>query len=135
MTKITNIGKAELIGMRSRIEAALEQLGQELGVTFKTGNGSYGGNTGMLKLDIKVDDPEIQTKARQEEFNQYCSWFDLEPRHFGVTFRANRGIEYKVVGLNLKGRSRKYPIIVQEVATGKEICFSDMAVAAIKAAA
>lgn len=131
MTKITNIDKKTLQNMRPQIEEALAALGAELGVTFKTGSGAYGGNQAHFKLEIKIDDPEVQEAAAKAEFDRYCGMFGLEPEHFGTEFTAG-GKRYRLTGLALN-RS-KYPLKVHDLTLDKAVLLTDMAVPHIRKA-
>lgn len=132
MPKITNIDKKTLQSLRDKIEAALAPLGEELGLNFRTGNGSYGGNEGHFKLEMKIDDPAIQEAAERETFDRNCRFFDLEPQDFGAEFRSG-GKQYKLVGLAIN--RTKYPLKVKILNEGgKSVLLTDMAVPMIKAA-
>ena len=132
MTKITNIGKPEMIALRPEINAALVELGERFGLKFHAGNGSFGGAEASFKLTIAVDDPEIQNAKKADEFNRYCSMFGLEPSDLGTEFRSGM-TRYQLVGLELK--RRKFPIRVLNIGTGKEVLLTELAVPAIRAAA
>lgn len=131
MTKITNIDKKAMIALRPQIDEALKELGERLGIEFHTGNGSYGGNEAHFKLTMKVSDPEIQEKAARDEFNRYCSYFDLKPEDLGKEFRAGSK-RYKLIGLEMK--RRKFPIRVMDLSANKVVLLTELAVPAIRAA-
>jgi hypothetical protein len=130
MTKMKTIDKAALHALRPRIDAALKALGEELGIAFAATSGSYGDNSGHFKLTIAIDDPALQEAAARREFNSYCQLFDLLPEDFGREVQIN-GKAHRVSGLALN-RS-KFPIKMIEVATGKEMLFSEKVVPRIVA--
>lgn len=144
MSKITTLDKRALISLRDPIEAALAKLGEELGLKFKVGSGSYGGATGHFKLEIAVDDPEVQTAKKREIWDANCRLIVLDynrmdetclrPEDFGTEFHGGKG-RYRVTGLALK--RQKYPIEVEVLdgpKKGATQLFSTMAIPLIRAA-
>jgi hypothetical protein len=142
--KITNLDKKSLVALRDPIEQALAELGQQLGLKFKVGSGSYGGATGHFKLEIAVDDPAVQEEKKRAQFNANCRHIGIDfndpensglrPEDFGAEFQSG-GVRYKVVGLALS-RS-KCPIECLALSgpkEGKVLLFQDGLVRLIRAA-
>jgi len=140
MTKITKI-TAKNGG--DIVDGALEKLAAyaaELGLGVKQeGKWAYyrDGSTLQVKLQFIVGGEEgIEEKARAE-FNTYARYYGLEPQDFGAII-TSRGNQYKLIGFNTR-RGAKYPYRCVDLATDREVSFTDMAkhtiIAARKAAA
>jgi hypothetical protein len=130
--KITDIGKPEMIALRTDIEEALAALGESLGLKFRTGSGTYNGANAHFKLEIEVADAAIQGAKDREEFMRWCDSFGLRPEDHGTEFK--NGIKrYRVVGIELK--RRKFPIKVLSLDEGdKPVLFGLIATDKIRAA-
>jgi hypothetical protein len=115
------VTKQMLKESRPEIEAALIEVGNRFGVSFKIGNGKFGeegGVSGSFVLKI-LGTSEDGKSGEQVEFEKYCRIYELLPEAFGQTFQAN-GHEYKIAGLQTT-RS-KYPILAER-ADGKRHLF------------
>ena len=124
--KISNIDSPALTMIRKALEPALQAMGEQYGITLTVGRGSYGGETGTLKIELATlgENGEAETTAAKE-FKQYAGMVGLEPTDLGRRFVSN-GEEYEVSGLKL--RNRKYPVLATKVSNGKVYKFTAMVV-------
>lgn len=130
--KITNIDKTTAIMVGNRVEEALAALGEELGLKFQLGRGTFSADKLDLKLIIAVDDPEVKEEAARREFNLYCDAYGLDASDYGRAF-GFPGQRYRLIGFAPK-RS-KWPIRVEALDQGGKILLLQMmAVNSIKAA-
>ncbi len=123
---------AEMKAMRPEIEAALKDLGDRLGISFKVGGGSYGQQTAQFKLELGRigDDGQAVTKFR-EAWDQLAPIYGLEPEWFGRTFRSG-GTEYRIAGLAPR---RRKPVLVDRTRDGRQFLFGEDTVRALILAA
>jgi hypothetical protein len=127
MTKVTSInarnGQTIVDGAMEKLMAYAAELG--LGVK-QEGRWQYyrDGSALQLKLQFVVGGEQgVEDKIRTT-FELYARSYGLEPRDFGAVI-TSRGKQYKLIGFNTK--ARKFPYLMEEVATGEKIRFSEMA--------
>ena len=120
---ISNIDSAALTLIRRALEPALKELGEKHGVTIAVGRGSYGGETGTLKLELATlgENGEVESPAAKE-FKAYADIFGLKATDLGRRF-VSKGNEFVISGL--KPRNRTYPIIATRVSDGKTFKFPE----------
>ena len=124
VTKITAKNGQELVdGAMEKLAAYAAELG--LGVK-QEGRWQYyrDGSALQLKLQFVVGGEAGVEEKEREKFDLYARSFGLEPQDFGAVI-TSRGKQYKLIGFNTK--ARKFPYLMEEVATGEKIRFSDMA--------
>ena len=121
--KIQNIDSPALTMIRRALEPALRELGEKHGITIAVGRGSYGGETGTLKLELATlgENGEVESPAAKD-FKAHAELFGLKATDLGRRFVSN-GSEFVISGL--KPRNRKYPIIATKVSDGKTFKFSE----------
>jgi hypothetical protein len=116
MKKIQTIDKETLIALRPIIETALQGVAKELGLEITLGNGTYGGSTGSLKIEMVVPTADgIPT-----EFRQYCGLYGLKPEQFGMVFNYE-GKHYKLIGISA---GLTYPIETLKLSTNRKVALS-----------
>lgn len=124
ITKITaKNGDAIVDGALEKLAAYAAELG--LGVK-QEGRWMYyrDGSTLQVKLQFIVGgEAGIEDKERAT-FDLYARSYGLEAQDFGAEI-TSQGKRYKLVGFNTK--ARKYPFLMQEIATGQKIRFAEMA--------
>jgi hypothetical protein len=130
MTKITKLDRTSLQALRSPIETVLLALGNELGLSLKLGNGSFGdGAEASFKLILKVDDPAVKSAAEKANWDRNCRYIGvdyndfensgLRPEDFGTEFSYSAQT-YRTTGIAVKGKnSSKFPILC-EIVSGKD---------------
>ena len=114
MAKIT---KAMLKEVREEMNKALEEVGKKYGVQFDTGNASFDEYSFTFKVNGKMTATEDGESVEKKEWDKYCGMFGLKPENFGQTIEANFGQKYQILGL--KPSSRKNPILLKDLRTGK----------------
>lgn len=97
--------------VRKELDLALAELGKKLGLSIKSGRGSFTPTDLTIKVECAVigDGGEVMNKEATE-FKQYAKSYGLEPTDLGKKFPF-RHDEYTIVGL--KGRSYKFPILAK----------------------
>ena len=111
--------KTNLKHLREMIEENLAEVGREHGLSFKTGNISYESDGRSCNVKLVVNSANESGEFLDKnvaDFKKYGFVYGLIETDLGSEFKAN-GKTYKVIGLQPK-RS-KFPILVQDVATGK----------------
>ena len=98
--KISTIDRQALTLLRPRIQDALRQLGEELGLELVPTSGKYGGATGQLTLEIRTraEDGTVVTREA-ESFKRWAESFGLRAGDLGRTFSSG-GDRYRITGLN-----------------------------------
>ena len=96
---------------RSKIDAALQAVGKELGIVIKCGRATFTSTNATMKLEFSAIGDSGEVISREaEEFKRCARLFGLDPSMLNQTFHIN-GKDYKVVGMS--PRSRRYPVIVE----------------------
>ena len=125
------IDRNSLKNMRPLIDAALAELGQELGVKFEIGNARFSrtGDNATFKLEVATigDDGEVKSKD-VENFKKNCYKWGMKPTDLGETFLTYDRKEYKIIGAN--PRRWKNPILCESLKNGKTFIFPGDAVKA-----
>lgn len=127
MTKVTNInarnGQQIVDGAMEKLAAYAAELG--LAVAPK-GNWVYyrDGTTLEMRLQFVVGGNDGLEEKEKTSFALYSRSYGLEPGDFHAVIKSS-GKDYKLVGFNTK--ARRYPFLMEEVATGKRIRFGEMA--------
>ena len=115
---ITKIDRTFMKMSRAKIDDALKDLGDELGVVFQTGNGSYDGSTGHFKLEIKtIGENGEAVNPNAKTFQTYARMYGLSPDDLGRQF-TSRGKTFEITGLNT--RARRFPIQANALKTAKD---------------
>lgn len=127
MTKVTNInarsGQTIVDGAMEKLAAYAAELG--LAVDQK-GRWAYyrDGSTLDLRVTFVVGGAEGLEEKEKTTFALYARSYGLEATDYGNVIKSS-GKDYKLVGFNTK--ARRYPFLMEEVATGKRIRFGEMA--------
>jgi len=109
--------RKEVMELQKRIVQELEDLGKELGVEFGLGRATYTDNNATFKVTASdiVDGQALSPIV--EDFNLFASQFGLKKSDLGRVFHRN-GDAYKIIGL--KRKAHKYPILIEDVSTGRK---------------
>jgi len=118
---VTQMSRDNCSAIAIRIDEKLEELGKELGVSIKTGNGTYKKQEVTFKLKVSILDESGESKQGFEDFIRYALSFGFNKEDFGKDFtskgRISKGRQFKIVGWDR--RKRKYPVVVKEIHTGE----------------
>jgi len=124
MTKLTKLDRGACHVLREAINEALSSIDFEnrYGVDINVGTMSYA-NTGAgpisTKLEIALLNADGKAETQQRiDFKKRANWFaGLAPTDLDREFTDFDGTRFKIVGL--KPKSRKYPIVVEDMENGK----------------
>lgn len=114
-----NRATAKQVGQK--IEAALQAIGEELGMQVRARGGSYSATACMIKLEVSEITGGVALTPEREAFVKEAMSYGLSPTDLDAEFTANDGTVYKIVGL--APRSRKYPIVAARQPDGKAYKF------------
>lgn len=123
MVTIKQFNRKNLETMRNSINDKLSELESEFNIKIKLGRISYGDDnfTAKVETNLVKDGKVVETIAI--DFDRYKHAWGLK-FPLGYTFHMNMSDSvYKVVGL--KPRNRKYPIICEELSSGKRYKMSE----------
>jgi hypothetical protein len=118
--KITNLDRVSLKVLRASIDEALKAVGEKHGISIQTGNGSYDprGKSAVLKLELNVlGEDGVAYSPLAEDFKRNAPLYGLKPEFLNETFTDSRGKTYKLVGFDVKRRSK--PFVIECTTTGK----------------
>lgn len=119
--KITQFDRVSLPILRNSINEALKAVGEKHGIELNAGNASYDTSlkSATFKLQVVVvDSTGVAYSPRAEDFKRNAGLFGLKPEFLNETFADGRGTTYKVVGFDVKRRSK--PFVIVCTTTGKE---------------
>ena len=119
MDKIT---KDNIDLVKTRILEALLPVGEELGLSFDFGRGTYNSNNFVTQLEVMIDNDDGVAMSREAtDFQQYSWKYGLRSDQLGVVFASDNS-NYRIVGCKIK--NRKYPIIVEDINSGNRYKFA-----------
>ena len=121
MTKITSVTSATARTLSEAVIEALKDSGieEKYGVTVSDKGGSYADSYLTMKLEVAVEGEGNELAGKDaENFKRYAFRYDLSESDLGRIFWDTTSMEqWKIIGC--KPRSTKYPILVENVKTGK----------------
>jgi len=138
--KFETFSKANVGDLRVEIDAALKAVREKIGLSLKLGNCSFSTNFAKFSLEVsalRTDGNAIDAIARS--FQQWAgvpvAYVHRDSVSIGVRFAASDlfrefpfcGGRYKVVGL--VPRSKKHPVVLEDLASGKRYKYGADAVA------
>ena len=117
---VTEFTGATCNAMAQEIVEAVQAIAKKHGVSIRKGRGKYTPETWTCKLEVSVlnTSGEAMTKERTE-LEQYGAGIGLKDA-YGKVFTV-QGKRFKVIGLSMS--RPKYPVIGEEVGTGKRYKF------------
>ena len=118
MDKIT---KDNIDMVKTRILEALLPVGEELGLSFDFGRGTYNSNNFVTQLEAMIDNDGVAMSREATDFQQNSWKYGLRSNHLGAVF-ASDSSNYRIVGCKIK--NRKYPIIVEDINSGNRYKFT-----------
>lgn len=122
--------RQNLITLQQEIDAALATVAKKNGIVLSMGNIKFSGEEFHAKLEAAVTSTNsaglsMAEMKMKKELEDYGRLYGLTGKEYGKTFFSN-GRTYKVVGL--KTSHPKFPIIGQDVKTGKQFKFTEAVV-------
>lgn len=128
--RITRFDRTTCRLVRERIDAALADLGAELGLDISAGSGSFDAGFYRVKVTcaVKHDDGTVET-PEATAFKRLATLYGLKADDLGREF-TSRGKTFKVTGL--KTRAKKYPVLATD-SEGKTYKFPAARVASLLA--
>ena len=125
--KITKFDRKVCESLSAEVAAALQEIAAKYGLSVERAGGKFGDAEYTTHMKFTVLDASAKEAAERKEWDANCRYFDLEPSHFGATF-VTAGKAYSAFGFTSRA---KFPLKAREVATGKVMMFSDLAIAQI----
>jgi len=119
---IDNFNKDNLFLLRNELEKELEVVGSKFGISFNVNTIRFSNKNMHCKLEGNLSDNGSNESFLAIEFKEKCHKYGLKPEDLGKTFTSNDK-SFKIIGL--KVRNRKYPIIVEDIYTGKSYKFTE----------
>jgi hypothetical protein len=116
------LNRAKMKEIREQVDAALHEVGLNLGVSLSLGNGSFGDTEGHFKLKVVnvgagggvVENPE------RKSWSVFCKQYGLRVDDLDKVFVVN-GTNYKIEGV--KPSRSKFPISAKRVSDGRGFKF------------
>ena len=106
------INKQNLQIIREKINKALSDVGQEIGLNIKLGNISYSPSGFNAKVEAELISKGEKAKEADQEKNELLSMsIGFDKNIVGRTF-AKAGSNYEIV--DIKPRSTKFPVIAKK---------------------
>ena len=125
--KVTEISRDSIKKIRPLIDAALEPLGEGLGIKFHAGNCSFSDRDFTFKLNGRLPDTDGVFEPKEHQDFKIGAWArGLEPEDLGRKFES-QGKVFTIDGL--KPKATKYPILGKS-STGKRYKFNALDVKA-----
>ncbi|MDB4351965.1 hypothetical protein OAA60_00865 [Porticoccaceae bacterium] len=110
----------QLKAVRASLNAALELVTEEHGISFTVGSMSYTHDSFTTKLTGIEQVDGVSISPAESDFHKYCQLFGFTADQFGARFTSH-GKVYTISGLKVK--ASKYPILGFDSTTGKTFKF------------
>ena len=105
--------------IRQELDTILSAYGAKKGLQFQLGNISYSSNQFNCKMTATSGDSKED--ADKVNWDKNCWSVGLSREDFGKTINYI-GNNYKLVGI--KPRSRNYPVVVEQIPSGRRFKFT-----------
>ena len=100
--------------LRAALDAALAPVAEQLCIRLQTGYISFSAGNCTVKVEAAAIAANGEVATREAEaFKRNAHFYGLKPEHLNQTFVDLRGARFKLVGLNVKARTR--PFLVEDV--------------------
>ena len=120
---ITEMTRKNMNLIDGDVEAALQKVAEERGLTLKKERGSFNPTAGTYTIKWTF---VVQTEdGIPADFAANARYFGLSADDYGREFSTYNG-RFKIVGI--KPRNRKYPIIAESLSDGRTYKFPESAV-------
>jgi hypothetical protein len=123
--KISRFDGPSVHAILDECHAALAPIAEKYGLTLDRKGRTYQREALPVMFQFliaKTDADGVTLDAQGMDFQRYAQTFDLEPSDLGREFNVPEGKRFRICGLNV--RSPKYPVMAEEVRTGKKFKFS-----------
>lgn len=119
--KYTEFTRLNIQWTRKEMEAVFAAIEEEHGIKLSIGTMSFDTDRFTCRVEGVVIKSGMEGKSVREikgkdDFLNNCFMYGMEKTDLGQT-KVIKGVEYKLIGLNT--RSKKYPLIIENKATGK----------------
>jgi len=122
---INSFDRPACMHLRSQVIQALEKVASDLGIDVSCSGGRFSDIKYSAKFEFSVKENKDGKSKNQAEFESFSFMYSLPKDALGKTFKVvdMAGADtYKITGI--KPNSRKYPIIGEDLRTGKRYKFS-----------
>lgn len=113
--------KSDARAIHEEVNAAMAVIAEKRGLVFRKANARFGSDSFGTKVEFAEVNGSGAATAEELDWKRSAHLFGLDPLFLGMTFTDYSGRTFKVVGL--KPRSKKYPVLAENVATGKRFKF------------
>lgn len=103
---ISAIDRAALRTISEEINEAIQAIAKRHGLEMKTAGGSYGGTSGVVKVEVTIPGRGKEVV----EFERYGAQFGVQPSDLGRTILV-QGQPFELAGLNTK--APKFPFLAK----------------------
>lgn len=116
---ITQFDRAACKTVADKALESLIPMAVSLGLHIRKLPGNYSGTTFTMKIEFStIDEEGVANTGIRKDYLFHCPWFNLKPEWLDkVFFLDSTGESYKVIGL--KPKSRKFPVLAEEVKSKK----------------
>jgi len=109
--------KWQVVGLRKKLQAALEKVSEELGWKLSLGSCKYS-SVAEFKLEAApIGDTGEAVSKVAEDFKKLARVYGFKPEDLGRQFQYG-GYRFELLGLNIK--YRKYPVLAKRIQDGKQ---------------
>jgi hypothetical protein len=127
---ITNLGRAEMKFLMSRVHDLLAGELEELGLAIQVTGGRYGGATGSVRVELVAKKPGAADWEGTKEWADLLGRLHLQPDLLGahkpgdrVRVPAGPGTEdFRLIGW--RSRARVRPVLARRLSDGKDFCLT-----------
>jgi len=108
--------KWQVVGLRKKLQAALEKVSEELGWKLSLGSCKYY-SVAEFKLEAApIGETGEAVSKVAEDFKKLARVYGFKPEDLGRQFQYS-GYRFELLGLNIK--CRKYPVLAKRIQNGK----------------
>jgi hypothetical protein len=121
--KITSFNKQNLRALFAEVEKALAPLAEKHGLKLERKHCSFRDDelpVAFKFITVKIDANGNAMDTRAKDFIKYASLYGLSEKDFLAEFTSN-GDRFRITGF--KPKARKYPVLAENVRTGKTYKF------------
>lgn len=114
--------KQSMKAIREAVDAALVEVGKDLGVGLAVGSGSFRSNEGHFRLNVVTASPNgVVESPERKAWSLHCAGYGFTPEDLDKTF-VSQGRTFKIRGIKTSRPS--YPISADRMPDGKGFKFT-----------